>query len=46
MDMGWPKEEESKLYTMWGTEERLKETFHWELELQINILILLGVAEN
>lgn len=31
---------------MWSTAEQLKETLNWELELQVNILILHGVAEN
>lgn len=31
---------------MWGKAEQLKETFNWELELPIRILILHGVAGN
>lgn len=33
-------------YTTWDRTGHLKITFNWELELQINILILHGVAGN
>lgn len=54
MAVGWPKGEARKLEglrlkslcTMWGTAEQLEATFNWEQELQINILILHGVAGN
>lgn len=54
MAVGWPKGEACKLEglrlkslcTAWGTAEQLEATFNWEQELQINILILHGVAGN